>query len=588
MKYLIFLFLGLISIFSTYATVASRELTCSTSGTDVIFVNGINWEEEYISEVLYNNIESEIPENFLDNSSQASSKVKFKLSYNHSNGFLRDMLESAAQKISQNFNISSGSAFVAAYYFTYRGVVAIDFIESIFEGNRPTFKSLANFMISFFSPSIIDNMVQDSFSVNLADTKSLKSSISSTLLRGKKLILITESQGNFFGKQAIQDFLNGENLSYGDKTGKISDYLGVIGQLQIAPPTGSLLPKNKVVLNDKDIINLVFFERPDSNFTLIPPSPDLRSSSIDRFSNHFITSTYLNSEKMTTGNLSQLRDFTLQSVVDIASELESNCPAQFRAIINYQRKGLWVTFDATDPDDPNITGLTYEWDFGNGDMLVTDKKRINYQYSEEGYYEVSLKVKDATGATRRDYAELSLQYSEYSFILPIEPKGTYLFTDCSDSNPYGADCALPATSLDLTSLYNDPNVNLREGDIISIVAAGNPTYPGILGGLDQILLAVFEGDSGFLSPGPNSVASEIISQPTLGRNISTDIPEDRMINFYSLHALNPTLLQIPYGAKRIKFSLNDGHFKDNYGYPGANIQAWIKMKIVRNSQPQLD
>lgn len=259
MKYLILLFLVLISSFSSYAAIERKELKCSRAGTDIILVNGISWGPKTVKYITKTLLEPSIPKSYIDNKSPAGSFVDYKFSYNNSNGFLRDMLESAAQKISQNFNISTNNAFIAAYYFTYKGVVTTDFIESIFNAKGVTFSSISTYLISYFSPNTLDKMVQDSFNTNATDTIKLKSSISDTLLSGKKLILITESQGNFFGKQAISDFLNGENLNFGGKTGQINDYLGTIGQVQIAPPTGSLLPKNKVVLNDRDIINLVFF-----------------------------------------------------------------------------------------------------------------------------------------------------------------------------------------------------------------------------------------------------------------------------------------------------------------------------------------
>lgn len=405
MKYLL-LFLVFLLSQPSFAVLISKKLSCSQNGTDIIFINGISWGRDDVMDILHKKIERSIPKNYLDESKSAENHVGFSYSYNHTDGFLRDMLESAVQKISQNYNISADHAFVAAYYFTYKGIVAAEFIGSIFDTRAISFSELSDFLISYFSPTTLGNMIKNSSNLNSLDTINLKNSISKSLLGGKKLILITESQGNFFAKQAILDFQNGENLRLENKIGQINDYFGIIGQLQIAPPTMAALPKNKVVLNDKDIINLVFFERPDSNFNLVLPVPDLRGDKVDRFANHYITSTYLNSESMTTGNLSALREFTLQSVVDLASKLESNC---FNAVIDYEIDNLTVNFDSTDPENPEATGLTYHWNFGDGRTLITRSKTISHSYREGGVYRVSLIVSDEFGETDSANVELLIE-----------------------------------------------------------------------------------------------------------------------------------------------------------------------------------
>lgn len=392
---------------------------------------------------MRNQIEPSTPKSYLDSKSPAEKYVTFKFSYNHSDSFARDLLESAIQKLTQNFKIPFNTAFVYAYQYLYRGIVTVDFIEYFLNPNHENrsllFSNAVNFLNSSFQSQnqLIEKAMQDAFNKNIGDTKDLKSSISATLLSGKKLILITESQGNFFGKQAILDFQNGENLSFGNKTGRIGDYLGTFGQLQIAPPTGSLLQKNKVVLNDRDIINLVFFEKPDSNFTLIPPSPDLRSQEIDRFANHYITSTYLNDEKMITGNLIQLREFTLQSVIDLASSLDSNCP---KAVISYTKNNLQVNFDSIENTD--LTGLTYSWSFGDGQ--TSEEKAPSHTYSEAGEYYVILQVAS-------DYGEMDTKTIQV------------IVTDNALENNYNYKvCADGYVNSTLTlDIYNIPSFSLK-------------------------------------------------------------------------------------------------------------------------------
>lgn len=240
-----------------------KNLSCSRAGTDILLVNGIGWSEGNVKYILR---KIEKPSNvtnfnsYLDLKLPNKKYVSFKYSYNNSNGFSYDILESAAQKISQNFGISISDAFVLAYYFTYRGAVSIDFVEKIINTKDVSFKQISSFLYSYFTQDTLEQLIKKSYLENIENTKGLKESISQTLLSGKKLILITESQGNFFGKQAILDFQNGESLNFNGKTGLLNDYIKTIGQVQIAPPTGPILPKNKLVLNDKDLINVIFLK----------------------------------------------------------------------------------------------------------------------------------------------------------------------------------------------------------------------------------------------------------------------------------------------------------------------------------------
>lgn len=538
--------------------------SCSLNGTRVYFTNGITTSVED-ARTSYNKIKSLNLNLQIDQNAQ---KVFYRLVYNYTESVSKDFVEAAVQRFPTRFLREYGLRDGYAAYQLYKNG----------KMTAPAYSNELN-SISEAVLNILEDWIREhaNQSQYLETVLKVHKFYEDALNRGERVFAISHSQGGLFMRDAY------ELIEFQDKEKYFSSF-------QVATPINGPFGKHfghATHEKDRVISSLRFlFGTLESNITPVNWVVNNEYTTIgdyilDFFLNHGMATTYLYDEGIKRG--------VIKEMIETAQKLESNCPAQFRASINYQRKGLWVTFDATDPEDPNITGLTYEWDFGNGDMLVTDKKRINYQYSEEGYYEVSLKVKDATGATRRDYAELSLQYSEYSFFLPIEPRGTYLFTDCSDLNPYGADCALPATSLDLTSLYNDPNVNLREGDMISILVDGaRPWYPGTMGGYDQLIMTVFEGDSGFLFPGPNSVAAEAISHPTYGRNLATDIPEDRFVNFDTLYDVTPTLLQIPYGAKRLKFSLNDHHFKDNIDPLGNTLKAWIKITIIRGSQPQLD
>jgi len=61
--------------------------------------------------------------------------------------------------------------------------------------------------------------------------------------------------------------------------------------------------------------------------------------------------------------------------------------------------GQAVTFDASGSYDPDGLIVSYEWDFGDGNITNTTEEKIKHSYSEAGSYEVTLTVKDDKGAT---------------------------------------------------------------------------------------------------------------------------------------------------------------------------------------------
>ena len=95
---------------------SEKELSCSNKGTEILYINGITYEPEDVIVITRRQIKNVIPENFLDKKIP-SPKVIYNYSYNTTNGFLKDMLESSAQKLSQNFKISLNDAFIISYYF---------------------------------------------------------------------------------------------------------------------------------------------------------------------------------------------------------------------------------------------------------------------------------------------------------------------------------------------------------------------------------------------------------------------------------------------------------------------------------------
>lgn len=77
-----------------------------------------------------------------------------------------------------------------------------------------------------------------------------------------------------------------------------------------------------------------------------------------------------------------------------------------KAVINYTKNNLQVNFDSTDPENPNVTGLTYSWNFGDGQTGNATSQTLSHNYSVGGTYNVSLTVTDSFGAS--DTASVSV------------------------------------------------------------------------------------------------------------------------------------------------------------------------------------
>jgi len=86
--------------------------------------------------------------------------------------------------------------------------------------------------------------------------------------------------------------------------------------------------------------------------------------------------------------------------------------------------GQAVAFNASESYDPDGYIVSYEWDFGDGNVTNTTEETINHSYSEAGSYEVTLTVKDDKGATN----------STTKMITIYSP--TAIFDTGSSRNPY--------------------------------------------------------------------------------------------------------------------------------------------------------
>jgi outer membrane autotransporter protein len=120
----------------------------------------------------------------------------------------------------------------------------------------------------------------------------------------------------------------------------------------------------------------------------------------------------------------------------------------------------------------------------------------------------------------------------------VDPAGTYL-------TPSTSDPANAPTEIDLVAL------GIQAGDIITLNGSGD--YENIVGfgDVDYSLVAVFQGASGFLSPGPSST----VSMPYF--STISDIAEDFFVT------TTPRQAEVPAGATKLLLNVNDTFYSEN-------------------------
>ena len=93
-----------------------------------------------------------------------------------------------------------------------------------------------------------------------------------------------------------------------------------------------------------------------------------------------------------------------------------------------------ITFDASSSYDPDGTIVSYEWDFGDGNITNTTHEIIKHSYSESGIYEVTLTVTDDEGAKNSTSKEVSVQPADktppiITFVPPTPANNSILNTN---------------------------------------------------------------------------------------------------------------------------------------------------------------
>ncbi|MDD4974021.1 MAG: PKD domain-containing protein [Bacteriovorax sp.] len=358
MKYIIFLSLLILSFASQAAP------SCSRNGTRVFYTNGVTTPRLDAQSAM------EKIEGLGLNSHIDLKTVNYRLAYNYEESISKDFLEAAVQRFPSGYLKSLGvsSAYAAYMNFLSGGLSEALYAAAIVSITDEIVHLQSEWLLNYKNNSLYMQTVQE-----------IKGHYDGAFSRGERIFAISHSQGGLFMSDVF-DLI--------DEPGKHRFFSG----FQIASPLLNEMNSHfGYATHDKD--NLINFVR--VTVGALPANvtaplfvnngyAGLKDYIIDYHLNHGLETTYLHD--------STIRAQVITKLIEAAGLLESNCP---KAIINYTKNNLQVSFDSTNPKHPNASGLTYFWDFGDGQTTKTSSKTLSHNYLSPGTYTVRLKVGDA-------------------------------------------------------------------------------------------------------------------------------------------------------------------------------------------------
>jgi PKD repeat protein len=102
--------------------------------------------------------------------------------------------------------------------------------------------------------------------------------------------------------------------------------------------------------------------------------------------------------------------YTANTIKQAAEMLDSNCREAF---FTYAQNGLNIAFDAKDKYEPDVKGILYSWNFGDGTTLETTEVITPHTYKDYGDYDVKLIVKYPGGEERTVTKKVSMGQISY-------------------------------------------------------------------------------------------------------------------------------------------------------------------------------
>lgn len=427
MKLLIYFLL----IFSFRTAVADefKSLSCSSTGSRIVFVNGV-WNElndpkdsaEEVNRLI------KIDKKRYD----AKGVISVDYVYNFSEGYYLDVLQVAAQK-AKELGVDVESALRNFFYKK----------EKLCEASPVLCRKI---------DSEAFKMAEQTVYHSEKTVSELVSKITSGFFGDKKVILVSHSQGNFYANDAYHRLFR----YYPTEAKKY------YANLQVAPPTFSAKSeKSKYILSNLDVvINLLRevslpFTVKSSNFTVTFPLP----TGLNDF--HRFTDYYLSSNLIFSGNkqgslkpvIRTAQDVFLDTLEELAWQLDNNDPnccdgedgRLYRADYDSEPQGFVASsvntaekVDLQISDDSQICGKVEIENFGNerSEIHINNASRI------DGVEQINIKgdlyLDHSYITNRADFLSLDLingskkfpLYFENSYVDgPTKFIGPIMFTD---------------------------------------------------------------------------------------------------------------------------------------------------------------
>jgi len=105
---------------------------------------------------------------------------------------------------------------------------------------------------------------------------------------------------------------------------------------------------------------------------------------------------------------------------------ESYCVAKFGHAPANPRTGEQIVFDALESYSSKGNIVSYEWDFGDGNMTTLEQPIIHHTYAEPGSYSVALKVIDDN-----DFWDTASKTLKIYYVTDLNEDGTVNIVDIS-------------------------------------------------------------------------------------------------------------------------------------------------------------
>lgn len=345
--------------------------TCSKNGTRIIYTNGVITTKEMAEHALDKILSLKDSNNLTIIASIDKNGIQDPIvAYNYTEGPAKDVLEATVQRLPKNYlkALNVSNAYDGFSHFIYGDLLELipdDIKNSIIESK---IQIISSFTQIYFNSELYEKTINEGFPHYL-----------NAIQKKEKILAISHSQGGLF----MKDFY--ELLPESDYKRKF--FTG----FQVASVLGNEMNSHfGYATNSKDkVVNSVRLAIGVLPANLDTPLIISTSGTSDLFINHGILTTYLYD--------SSLKEQVIQNLIKAAQLLESNCnKAEIRVV---EKKGLKVSLDSTDPDDKDVTDLTYEWNFGDGVVEQTNSKTISHTYTKSGSYMITLKVINNDGDT---------------------------------------------------------------------------------------------------------------------------------------------------------------------------------------------